>query len=146
MFKVKDSTLKILDSLIKANFTVAVIVMIAVSVFAMTDSQILFQDSSELDELSDLYGPLANNLRLILVYVGIVEANLLIYCWSRQKQQILLWVGIFYLLMIGGFAFYGEVNQIPIDGSYNLFFLYQGISHILLGGSYLLPKIYPRKF
>lgn len=145
MLNFKESTLKTLDSLIKANFAVAVIVMIAVSLFAVTDSQILFQDSSELEDLSDLYGPLANNLRLILVYVGIAEANLLIYCWSRQKQQVLLWVGIFYLLMIGGFAFYGEVNQIPIDASYNLFFLYQGVSHILFGGSYLLLRLFAAK-
>jgi hypothetical protein len=136
MIDFKDISLKSIEFLVKANFAVAVILVIVVAVLTLTDDSVLFEDNADLD----LYGPLANNLRLILVYTAIAEVNIAWYCWAKQKQSMLLGVGLFYLAMIGGFEFYGFANQMPIEDNYGEFFLYQGISHVLYGGFYFLRR------
>lgn len=139
MFNFKDIFLKSADILIKANFAIATILLAVVAFLAVTNNEILFEDS---EEFADLYGPLASNLRIILVYVGIAGATVATYCWYNQKQHFLFGVGFFYLFLIAGFAIYGDINQIPIDPQYNSFFLYQGVSHIVFGGFYLIAKFY----
>ena len=136
MINFKDISLKGIEFLIKANFAVAVILVVVVAVLTMTDDAVLFEDNADLD----LYGPLANNLRLILVYMAIAEVNIASYCWAKQKQSMLLGVGLFYLVMIGGFEFYGFANQMDVEEKYGEFFLYQGLSHVLYGGFYMLSR------
>jgi hypothetical protein len=41
--------------------------------------------------------------------------------------------GFFPVLITGLLEFYGQINEIPIDPNYPLFFLYIGFSHILFG-------------
>jgi hypothetical protein len=42
--------------------------------------------------------------------------------------------------MIGGFEFYGFANQMDVEEKYGEFFLYQGLSHVLYGGFYMLSR------
>jgi hypothetical protein len=137
----KQLVLETIVSLVKANFSLTVLSSIVIAGLALTDSPLLFEDSAE---FADLYGPLANNLRLILVYFGLAQVNIYFYCQMQRRLHFLAVVGIFYLSIIGGLAAYGEVNQIPVDSLYYVFFAYQSISHILFGGIYLLPLLRKR--
>lgn len=136
MMNFKDISLKGIEFLIKANFAVALILLGVGAILSMTNDVALFEDNADLD----LYGPLANNLRLILVYAAIAEANVAAYCMAKEKQNMFLGVGLFYLVMIGGFEFYGFTNQMEVEDSYGEFFFYQGISHVLYGGFYIISR------
>ncbi len=136
MMNFKDMSLKGIEFLIKANFAVALILLGVGAILSMTNDVALFEDNADLD----LYGPLANNLRLILVYAAIAEANVAAYCMAKEKQNMFVGVGLFYLVMIGGFEFYGFTNQMEVEDSYGEFFLYQGLSHVLYGGFYIISR------
>lgn len=124
--------LKILKFLLKINFVTAVLLLFAVCAMTLTGRYQIFENNVE------LYGALANNLRLMLFYLALGEINILLYCRFKNTTAPLLWVGFFYILTIGGLEFYSDVNQIPIDPDYNAFFLYEGISHILFACLHLL--------
>lgn len=130
----KDFFIQVGDFIIKTNFAIAVTLLVGATALTLNGEYTVF------DNNSDLYGPLANNLSLMLFYLTVGEINILLYCWFRQKQVSLIWVGFFYLSVIGGLEIYSNVNQIPLDPSYDIFFLYQGLSHILFGICYLLKR------
>lgn len=122
--------------IIKTNLTIAATLLVSAAILTLSG------DYQLVDNNSDLYGPLAQNLRLMLLYLAVGEINILLYCWFRNKQPALIWLGLFYLSLIGGLEFYSNVNQIPVDPSYDAFFFYQGLSHILFGMIYLKNRLF----
>jgi hypothetical protein len=113
--------------LVQINFYVAVIVLIGFCLLSVSDDYSLF------DFNEDLYGALDNNLRMMMVYLGLIEAMVFAYCWLIKKFQAMALVGLFLVLMIESIEFYGEVNTVEIDSSLPLFFLYTGLSHVAFG-------------
>lgn len=123
-------TLKTMQSikfLLEANFYLSVIALIVGGLSSITESYSIFQFNE------DLYGPMGNNLRIMMLYLAMTEVVIFAYCLFRKKFQVMAVVGFFLVLMIGSMEFYGEVNAIEIDPDFPLFFLYTGISHILFG-------------
>lgn len=112
--------------LIEVNFYFAVVALMFASICSVTDASFF-----EFNEA--LYGALDNNLRMMMVNLGITEAVVLGYCWFSKSFRYMVLVGFFLLLMIGSLEFYGEVNTVAIDANFSLFFMYTGLSHMLFG-------------
>jgi hypothetical protein len=124
---VTDKSLNILKLLSAVNFNAAVIFLLIVSVISALGSTLFFEDQSE------LYGPLASNLRLMLVYLCLTELSVYSFCRFRDNYQGILILGMFLLLLMVSIEFYGVINQVPIDDNYRWLFLYLGLSHICHG-------------
>lgn len=116
-----------LKVLIQGNFFISVILLVTASLLCITPAYSLF----ELNE--ELFGAMVNNLRIMMMYLGITELIICAYCFLLNKIQFFIPVGFFLILMIGSIKFYGEVNDVEIDENFPLLFLYTGISHILFG-------------
>jgi len=121
-------TLQWLSLLSALNFNVAVIFLLVVSLFSAAGSSLFFENNSE------LYGPLASNLRLMLVYLTLSQFSAYCFCSYSRNYRLLIPVGLFWLLLMGSIEFYGRVNQIPIDEDYGRLFLYLGLSNLAYGG------------
>lgn len=116
-----------LKTIIQVNFYTSIMVLLVGSTFCISPSYSFF----DLNE--DLFGAMVNNLRLMMLYLGITELLICAYCYLSKRIQLFIPVGFFLILMIGSIKFYGEVNDVEIDENFPLFFLYTGISHILFG-------------
>lgn len=113
--------------LVQINFYVSAIVLAAFSLLSFSDNFSVFSFNE------DLYGALDNNLRMMIVYLGLIELVVFFYCWLIGKFQAMTLVGFFLILMIESIQFYGEVNSVEIDPNMPLFFLYTGLSHLAFG-------------
>ena len=116
-----------LKYLLEVNFYASVILLLAGSFLSVSDNHSLFEFKE------DLYGALNNNLRMIMVYLGMTEIVILIYCFMRKNFRSIILVGFFLILMVGSMEFYGEINTVEIDNNFPIFFFYTGISHMLFG-------------
>ena len=116
-----------LTYLLEVNFYASVILLLAGSFLSVSDNHSLFEFKE------DLYGALNNNLRMIMVYLGMTELVILIYCFIKKNFRSMILVGFFLILMVGSTEFYGEINTIEIDSNFPIFFFYTGISHVLFG-------------
>ena len=117
----------VLKFLIDANFYISVLVLLYGAFSAITQNHAIFEFNE------DLFGTMHTNLRMALLYLGMTETVIFLYCFLTKQPRLLIFVGYFLILMLGSLAFYGKVNSIPIDDNLHLFFLYAGISHILFG-------------
>ena len=113
--------------LVQINFYVSAIVLTAFCLLSFSDNFSVFSFNE------DLYGALDNNLRMMIVYLGLIELVVFFYCWLIGKFQAMTLVGFFLILMIESIQFYGEVNSVEIDPNMPLFFLYTGLSHLAFG-------------
>ncbi|CAA9893003.1 conserved membrane hypothetical protein [Candidatus Methylobacter favarea] len=113
--------------LVEINFYISVIVLVLGSILPVSGAYPFFEFNEE------LYGPVANNLRIMMVYLAIAECILVGYCFLSKRFRIFIVAGAFLISMTGYLAFYGAVNNMPIDSNLHVFFLYTGISPILLG-------------
>lgn len=113
--------------LVDANFYLSVIVLVYGGLTAITEDYSVFQFNE------DLFGAMHNNLRIALLYLGMTEVVVCLYCFAAKQPKMMGFVGCFLLMMLGSLAFYGSVNSVAIDRTIPLFFLYTGISHILYG-------------
>lgn len=113
--------------LLTANFYLSVIVLLLGSISSLSGSDVIFDFSP------DFYNPLLNNLRIMMIYLAISEIGICIYGILRKKFQAIILTGFFLVLITGSLEFYGQINNIPIDPDFPLFFLYIGLSHILFG-------------
>jgi hypothetical protein len=120
--------------LLEVNFYISVFVLIAGCLFSVSDRYSIFEFNE------DLYGALDNNLRIIMIYLAMTEMVILIYCYFRHNFQVMIPVGFFLIMMIASMRVYGEINDIGIDETFPLFFLYTGLSHILYGVMILIEK------
>ncbi len=123
-----------LSLLLAFNFNIAVVLLLIVSFISAADSAVVFDNNNE------LYGPLAGNLRLMLIYLTLSQFAAYCFCSYTQNYRLLLPVGLFWLMLTGSLEFYGMINQIPIDEDYNWLFLYLGLSNLLYGGVMVINK------
>jgi len=112
---------------LEANFYVSVIVLLVVCFISVATGDYFFAFNE------DLYGPMANNLRMMLLYLAISEIIICAYCYFYKKFQIILIAGFFLVMAIGSLKFYGMINDVDVDSNFFLFFLYTGLSHIFFG-------------
>lgn len=113
--------------ILQANYYLALLITLACGILSLTNSEFPFNNNS------DVYGPLANNLKIMLVYLFFAEFSIFSYCSLKRSYKELTLVGLFLLSLIGAIEVYGNINQIPIDENYDVFFLYTGLSHLLFG-------------
>jgi hypothetical protein len=129
-----SKSLALLKGLVEANFYVSVAVLIAGCMLSISEDASIFEFNV------DLYGPLANNLRMILVYLALTEVFLCIGCFLLKKAQFFILIGLSLVLMIGSLAVYGMINDIQVDPNLSVFFAYTGLSHIAFGLLIYFPK------
>lgn len=110
-----------------ANFYISVLVLVYVGMTSVTENYAVFEFNE------DLFGAIHNNLRMALLYLGMTEVVICLYCYITNQPKLMLFVGYFLIMMLGSVAFYGKVNSVPIDNNIPIFFLYTGLSHILYG-------------
>lgn len=127
-----------LSMLLAVNFNVSVIFLLVVSLISAAGSTLIFDNNSE------LYGPLAGNLRLMLIYLTLSQFIVYCFCSYSENYRPLVPVGLFWLMLMGSIEFYGVVNQIPIDEDYAWLFLYLGMSNLVYGGIMVI-KNYQRQ-
>jgi hypothetical protein len=127
MKSMPSKSLTILKGLVKVNFYLSVVVLMAGGILSISENASIFEFNV------DLYGPLANNLRMILVYLALTEVFLCIGCFLLNKPQFFILIGLSLVLMIGSLEVYGMINDIEIDPNLSIFFAYTGLSHIAFG-------------
>ena len=82
---------------------------------------------------TEIYGPLGNNLRIIGLYLALMELFLWIYCLLKRNLSNVAMLGVFYLLIPNAVQMYSEINGLPFDSDPRLVFWYVGLSHIAFG-------------
>lgn len=122
------ASLNILQIVLQVNFNASVIVILLASILSLTGSEFFFENTS------DLYGPLANNLRLVLIYLCLVQIAVYGFHQVSSNYTAIVALGAFLLLLIISVEYYSAVNQVEIDENYQKVFLYAGLSHLLYGG------------
>ena len=122
-----SKALQVTKFFVDANFFISVIVLVYGCLTAITENYSIFEFNE------DLFGAMHNNLRIALLYLGMTEVVVCIYCYVAKQPRLMLFVGYFLMMMLGSLAFYGQVNSVDIDEDIPLFFLYTGISHIGYG-------------
>lgn len=127
-------SLNLLQLLLQINFNVSVIFVLVVSLMSLAGSDMFFENNS------DLYGPLANNLRMVLFYLCFVQLAVYGFYQMSSNYAAVFTLGAFLLILIVSLQFYSIINQIEIDPSYQQIFLYAGLSHVLYGGICVLRK------
>jgi hypothetical protein len=129
-----STSLNLLQLLLQVNFNASVIILIIASLISLTGSTLFFENNS------DLYGPLANNLRLVMFYLCIMQIAVYGFYQMSCNFAALVGLGIFMLFLMGALEFYSVINQIEIDQNYQPLFVYSGLSHLLYGGLGVLRK------
>lgn len=124
---VNNKGFNVLKLILAINFNAAVIFLLIVGVISAMGSTLFFDDQSE------LYGPMASNLRLMLIYLCLTELAVYSFCRFEGNYQGLLILGAFLLILMVSIEFYGAINQVAIDDNYPWFFLYLSLSHIGYG-------------
>ncbi|MCK9605846.1 MAG: hypothetical protein M0R33_05275 [Methylomonas sp.] len=131
---VSFAPLTILQIVLQVNFNASVILILLASVLSLTGSEFFFENTS------DLYGPLANNLRLILIYLCLVQIAVYGFYQMSSNYAAIVALGAFFLILILSLEYYAAVNQVEIDENYQQVFLYAGLSHLLYGGICVFRK------
>lgn len=121
-------SLNLLKLVLAVNFNAAMIFLLLVAVISAIGNAPIFEDQS------DIYGPMASNLRLMLIYLCLTELAVYSFCRFGENYQGLFVLGIFLLFLAVSIELYGAINQIPIDENYRWFFLYLGLSHVGFAG------------
>ena len=129
-----NASLNVLQMVLQVNFNASVIFVLLVSFLSLTGSELFFEDTS------DLYGPLANNLRFVLLYLCFVQLAVYGFYQMSSNYSAVFALGAFLLVLMVSLEFYGNVNQIDIDENYQRVFLYAGLSHLLYGGLCVFRK------
>lgn len=117
-----------LSTLATINLIASMILLGVVTATTLSGNSYFFEDSA------DLYGPMASNLRLMLVYVCLTEWAVMGYCRYRRRYAAVTLLGIFYLLLMVSLELYSSLNDVPVDDQYAVLFLYLGLSHLAFGG------------
>lgn len=108
-----------------ANFYISVITLIVVGFVSVTSA------NSWLEFNEDLYGPMANNLRFMLMYLAVTEIILCLFAFLRKNFKVFIVSGFFLILCIGSLKFYSMINDVEVDENIFVLFLYVGLSHII---------------
>lgn len=127
MNEFNDKALQVTKFFVSANFYISVLVLVYGGITAITENYGMFQFNE------DLYGAMHNNLRMALLYLGMTEVVVCIFCFVTNQPRLMMFVGYFLLMMLGSLTFYGKINTVMVDNNILLFFLYTGISHVAFG-------------
>jgi hypothetical protein len=127
MTTLNSKVMQVTKFIADANFYLSVIVLVYGGMTAITDNYCIFEFNE------DLFGVIHNNLRIALLYLAMTEVVVCLFCFITNQFKMMTFVGYFLLMMLGSLAFYGKINNVPIDDDIPLFFLYTGISHIVFG-------------
>ena len=128
---VSEKSAGFLRLLLAVNFNAAVIFLLIVSVLSAMGSHMFFED------YGDLYGPMDNNLRLMLIYLSVSELAVYSFCRYSENFSVMVVMGLFLLLCSFGIEVYSEINEVVVDENYFWFFVYLGLSHLCYG---LIPN------
>ncbi|WFP50998.1 hypothetical protein PL263_02965 [Methylomonas sp. EFPC3] len=131
-------TLNFLQLVLQVNFNAAVITLLIGGIAAILGNPLFFTDNS------DLYGPLANNMRLMMFYLCLMQVAVYSFYKLDNRPEALAALGIFFLLLIASLEFYCSINQIEVDDNYRQLLVYSGLSHLLYGGCAALRDPRPR--
>jgi hypothetical protein len=140
MNDLNNKIIQVVKFLVDANFYLSVIVLVYGGISAITENYTVFKFNE------DLFGAMHNNLRIALLYLGVTEIVICLYCLMTSQPKIMIFVGYFLLMMLGSLTFYGKINTVPIDHNILLFFLYTGLSHIAYGLMSAFGKVSSTKF
>jgi len=127
--------LQVAKVIIQINFCASVVVLMAGCLLSLTPTQSVFNFNE------DIYGEMAGSLRIMMLYLGVTEALICLYCLFSKKAVLLVIVGAFLILMIGSLEFYGRINNVEIDPDFVPFLVYTGLSHIVFGVIHELSKV-----
>lgn len=85
-----------------------------------------------LDDPENLYGPIKNNLLIVLVYLVVSQLAFwfLRYTRKTERYEALLMGGIL-ALVAGGMKFYASVNMLPLADWLPIALVYISLSHLL---------------
>ncbi|WP_143735966.1 hypothetical protein [Methyloprofundus sedimenti] len=111
----------------EANYYLAILISFIAAVMAMSGHE------SFLNTGDDFNNPLINNLKVMLAYMVVAQFSVFGFCFIKRSYTELVIVGIFLLLIPGELKFYAQINHLEIDTSFDVFFLYTGLSHIFYG-------------
>ena len=112
---------------IKVNFYISVVILMVFCLFSVSKLQSVVVFNEE------LYGILGGNLRMLIIYLGIIEMLVLMCCSAKNNFTLMILVGFYLLLLIESLKIYGDINGIEIDLQLSIVFAYAGFSHVLFG-------------
>lgn len=112
---------------LEINYYLAILISFIAAVMAMSGHE------SFLNTGDDFNNPLINNLKVMLAYMVVAQFSVFGFCFIKRSYTELVIVGIFLLLIPGELKFYAQINHLEIDTSFDVFFLYTGVSHLLYG-------------
>ncbi|HYE34650.1 hypothetical protein [Methylocaldum sp.] len=107
------------------NFHFAVWLSILGGFAALNEPGLIIPDAE------GLYGPLRNNLFIVVGYLLISQIGLWYFRYRRGSRIEALLIGFIFLLTAGGAEFYAMLNDLPIRQTFVLALVYLGFSHIL---------------
>lgn len=113
--------------IVDANFYISVITLIVAGFVSVTSAGTWFEFNE------DLYGPMANNLRFMLMYLAVTEIFICFFAFLRKNLKVFIVAGFFLILCIGSLKFYSMINDVEVDENLFVLFLYVGLSHIIYG-------------
>ncbi|CAI8927565.1 hypothetical protein [Methylocaldum szegediense] len=117
---------------ISLNFRFSVWVSILGGILALSNFSLVVPDGAA------FYGPMRNNLFLVVAYLVISQIVLWYFRYRRSSRNEVLLMGLIFLLTAGGVAFYALLNELPVSLLFILALAYLGFSHILF---YFAPRI-----
>jgi hypothetical protein len=127
MRDISATAVKCAAYVIEANFYISVALVILGGACSLTDNYSIFEFNVA------IYNELANDLRVIMGYLGFTEVMVFFLCLMTKQYKFYLLVGFFLLMMIGSVEFYGQLNTVEIDPNIDIWLFYAGVSHILFG-------------
>lgn len=128
------SAFKIMEWVLQINYYASIVFLFVISAVSMSGSSAFFEDNV------DLYGPLSSNLKMMLVYLSLMQLAGFGYLIIRKNCVTVLTLGAFFILLMGSIEFYGMINQIEVDENYQYLFLYCGLSNLFYGTIYIINK------
>lgn len=120
---------------ISLNFRFSVWISILGGILALSNFSLVVPDAEA------FYGPMRNNLFLVVGYLLISQIVLWYFRYRRESRTEALLMGLIFLLTSGGTVFYAMLNELPISRIFILILVYLGISHVLF---YFAPHIAAR--
>ena len=93
----------------------------------------LFNDPNWfLDDPENLYGPIKNNLLIVMIYLVISQLACWFLRYTRKTGRLeALLIGLIVLLVAAGMKFYAHINALPLHDWLPFALAYIGVSHIL---------------
>jgi len=110
---------------ISLNFHLAVWLSILGGIAILSNLNLIIPDAE------GVYGPLRNNLFIVVGYLLISQLMLWYFRYRRGSRIEALLMGLIFLLTAGGTEFYAMLNDLPISQIFALALVYLGLSHIL---------------